>query len=299
MRKLESAKETISVEVPLFTYLEAIYLSFYSSRLYIDVAKRWKGTSIGYFLLLIILVSVPWSIYYCELFSKYIYNEWLYPIENLPLLTIQNGRTFVDKPMPFIVNNKAGEPTIKIDTTTDVNQLSDKNPTVSILITKHAIYFRAPINKLFQTMFSLKYSHLFTSKTEPVKYEFNPKDNEVFNGRHWVKDSGAASIKKFAALFSYPLTLGVLFGVYFVTNFILASIGRILSVVVLRFKITYIQSIRLIWVASTAPLLVLNLIQFLGYHLRGYSLYYCVLVICYFSFAVASLKSEQRVMVRR
>jgi hypothetical protein len=115
MRKLPKGTQQYQ-DSAHYTYIEALAKAFYSAQLYIDVGRRWRGFAWGYFLLLMLLISIPWGIYYSHLFSKYIQDEWIYPFEQMPQVLIQNGHTFIEKPVPYVIPNKAGEPIIEIDT---------------------------------------------------------------------------------------------------------------------------------------------------------------------------------------
>lgn len=75
----------------LSKYSKTLYASFYSSVLYADVVKRWHGMGMGYLLFLIILGAIPLSGRVIIEFNHFFKEEILFPIQSLPLLTIQNG----------------------------------------------------------------------------------------------------------------------------------------------------------------------------------------------------------------
>jgi hypothetical protein len=298
MRKLPKGAPQYR-DSPQYSYLEALVKSFYSAQLYIDVARRWRGFSSGYFLLLMGLVSIPWGIYYSQLFSTYIQDEWIYPFGQMPQVLIQNGNTFIDKPVPYFIPNKAGIPIIEIDTNSKETGFSDKNPTVSVMITKNQIFFRAPIDEFIQKLPFAQVAGQTQPKRRVTQYTFKESENQVFSGPDWVKMSGVQSLPKYAMIIVYPISFGLLFSLYLVLNFVLASVGRILSLVVIKYKINFLASLRLVWVSSTAPTLFLNIQKLSGFALPGEGLYYSVLVICYFSYAVVCLKNEKRYLVGR
>lgn len=281
-----------------FSYWQALYLAFFSPRLYIDVVKRWHGFGMGYFLLLMLIISIPWSIYYAGKLTNYINDEIIYPFEQMPLLLIQNGEATIDKPMPYIVKSKSNKPAIGIDTTSDLNSFPQEYPTLFFFVTKNALLFRVPAQGIVA-----KQSHSLITGFQPIKnlseYHFKKNDNEVFSGPEWVKTSGIESINNYAFLIVYPIVLGVLWGLYFITNFVLASIGRIISSVILKFPIRFVDSFRLTWVASTAPVALVNTVLYFGFNARGLGWYYFLLVSIYFSAAVLCVKRESQSMVRQ
>ncbi len=286
------------INQPDFTYWQALYLAFYSPRLYIDVVKRWRGFGMLYFLLLMLISSIPWTIHYTGQFTRYIEDEIIFPFEQMPLLLIQNGEASIDKPMPYIVKSKSNKPAIAIDTTSQLKWFPAEYPTLFFYITKDALYFRAPVEEIVS-----KQSRSLISQFKPIKnlseYHFEKNDNEVFSGPEWVKTSGIQSLKTYGVFIVYPIVLGVLFGLYFITNFMLASMGRIISIVILKYRIGFVDSFRLTWVASTAPVAFVNVVLYSGYNIRGLGWYYILFVAIYFSSAIICVKRESQHMVRQ
>ena len=280
------------IDQPDYTYWQALYMAFYSRRLFIDVVKRWRGFGAGYFILLISLISIPWSIIYTEQFVRYFNDEIRYPLENMPLLTIQNGEASIDRHMPYFVKSKTGFRAIEIDTINDIKAFPKQYPTLMILITKDKIYYRAP------KIESLSKFSLSTADAKVSTYTFDKNDNEVFSGRAWVKTSKIGVIEAYASIFIYPLVIGVFLGLYSLYSIVLSSIGRLIASVILKYKITFIDSFRLTWVASTAPLMSFTVLQCLGVNLYGSAPYYVAFVACYFAFAVIVVKRESQTMVR-
>lgn len=280
------------IDKPDYTYWQALYMAFYSRRLYIDVLKRWRGLGVGYFVLLISVISIPWTIDYTEQFVRYFDEEIVFPFEHMPLLTIQNGEASIDKPMPYFVKSKTGSNVIEIDTSGDVQAFPEQYPTLMALITKDKIYYRAPKIGIFS-----KYASS-TAGDKISTHAFDKADNEVFSGRDWIATSKLGMLKTYAAVFIYPLILGVFLGIYAVYNVILSSIGRLISITVLKYKITFRDSFRLAWVASTAPLMFVTVLQRLGFNMDGSGPYYVGLVACYFAFAIIGVKRESQTMVR-
>lgn len=280
------------IDQPDYTYWQALYMALYSRRLFIDVVKRWRGFGVGYFILLISLISIPWSIIYTEQFVRYFNDEIRYPLENMPLLTIQNGEASIDKHMPYFVKGKTGFRAIEIDTINDIKAFPKQYPTLMVLITKDKIYYRSP------KIESLSKFSLSTEDAKVSTYTFDKNDNEVFSGREWVKTSKIGVIEAYASFFIYPLVIGVFLGLYSLYSIILSSIGRLIASVILKYKISFIDSFRLTWVASTAPLMMFTVLQCLGVNLYGSAPYYVAFVACYFAFAVIVVKRESQTMVR-
>ena len=65
-------KQTLRpLDAPIYNYWQALYRSFYSGRLYIDVIKRWRGFGALYLLLAISLASIPLSLRIMVDFNHY------------------------------------------------------------------------------------------------------------------------------------------------------------------------------------------------------------------------------------
>lgn len=298
MRKASAKQGVKPINQPDYTYWQALYLAFFSPRLYIDVVKRWRGFGMLYFLMLMLIISVPWSIHYTAYLSQYIDDEIIFPFEHMPSLMIQNGQASIDNVVPYIVKTKSNKPAIEINTSSDSKEVSPGNPTVFFLITKNALYFRMPSNPAFATPATMatgsaeSFQHL-------TEHHFEKNDNFVFSGRDWVETSGILSVKTYGFAIVFPIVFGMFWGIYFITSIVLASMGRIISIVVLKYQIRFVDSFRLIWVASTAPIALVNLVLYFGYQLRGLGWYYIILVIIYFSLAILSVKRESQSLVRQ
>lgn len=298
MRKGAVKQGVKPIDQPDFKYWQALYLAFFSQRLYIDVVKRWHGFGMIYFLIMMFIISVPWTFYYTAQFSQYLDDEIIFPFERMPPLMIQNGEVSIDKSVPYIIESKSNKPAIEINTTSDLKGFSSQYPTVFFLITKNALYFRVPSNPAF-SMPKLSPTGQTESFKNLTEYHFEKNDNQVFSGRDWVRTSGIQSLRAYAALIVFPIVFGMLWGLYFVTSVVLASMGRIIASVVLKYPIGFIDSFRLAWVASTAPIAFVNIVLYVGYNLRGLGWYYITLVAIYFSLAILCVKRESQALVRR
>lgn len=280
------------VDHPDYRYWQALYLAFYSKRLFIDVVKRWRGFAIGYFLLLIGVISIPWTIHYTAQFKQYFSDELVYALQHMPLLTIQNGEVSIDKPTPYFVTGKSGEKLIEINPDPKMDKFSEEYPTVFVLITKDKIYYRSPKIQLLSKV------ALPAGEEKVSSHAFDKNDNEIFSGREWVKRSKVSLLEAYASFFIYPIVFGAFFGLYSAFNLVMSSIGRLISSVILKYKITFNQSFRLAWVASTAPLIFLTILQCLGVETNGSGAYYTAIVACYFAYAIIAVKRESNTMVR-
>ena len=240
------------MDAPIYRYWQALYMAFYSRRLYVDVFKRWRGYGILYFLLVMAIVIIPLSVRVCIDFNHYFDNQLMLPIEKLPPLHVQNGTVLFDKPMPYLIKNKEGEIIAIIDTTGKVTGINKTYPHLMLLITKDKLYFRSGLPKFwFYDLGSLPFVY-----DQVYVQSFDYISNEIFVGKEWITSNNVIKYKWIADLFIYPLLWGGLFGVYIILVLFLAFIGQLLSIIVFKFTLSLKEACRLFLVASTAQVVV-------------------------------------------
>jgi len=90
------------IDTPVYRYWAALYKSFYSRNLYVDVGKRWHGLGILYLLLAIVLFSIPVALKTSLNLGRSFEEQLIDPLNQLPILYMQNGELTFDKPMPTL-----------------------------------------------------------------------------------------------------------------------------------------------------------------------------------------------------
>lgn len=279
------------IDKPLYSYWQALYLSLFSRRLYIDVAKRWRGYGLLYLLLVVAIACIPLSARIIYNFNHYFDEQMLSPLKKLPVLYIQNGKVQFDKPMPYFIKNKQGKIVVIIDTTGAITGMNEMYPDLTILITKDTIIFRPP---KFQ---------LYLAKPQDLKGEnvyaqrLNKESNEVFDAKQWIKTSGINHVKWVAEVLVYPLVTGFAFGMDIVILFFFSLIGQLLSIIVFKYKISFKESCRLFLVAATAQVAVVFIFLAANITLSGIGYFFLVLSFVYYCFAVLSVRRESQKMV--
>ena len=93
-------------DVSRFGRWQALYLSFYSSALYIDVAKRWRGLGLIYLLLMVMLTTFVYSIKNIIDYNAKFEEQFILVLRELPKITVTEGRVSIDEPMPYSIKNK-------------------------------------------------------------------------------------------------------------------------------------------------------------------------------------------------
>ena len=135
-----------------YRFFQALYLAFFSRRLYVDVAKRWRGVGVGYLFFMLSLLVLPYAVQTMLDFKQKIDAEMILPVKQLPLFEVRGGEVFFHQKMPYLVKNKQGDVISIIDTDGSINALpSTTYPKAKVLVTRDTIRMLMPDrNMLFQ-----------------------------------------------------------------------------------------------------------------------------------------------------
>lgn len=285
-------KDVRLVDAPMYRYWQAFILAFYSSRLYVDVSKRWRGIGLLYLLLAIAVAVIPLATRVTINFNNYFNERLLEPIESLPTLYMQNGKVEFNEPMPYLIKNRKGEVVAIIDTTGVVQAIEGKEyPQLAVLVTSDKLYFRPPKFQLFVNEPTAgEGEHVYTQS-------LNKQTNEVFIGKQWVASSGVLKLKYLTDIMIYPVMTCFIFAIYFAFALVLAMLGQTLAHVIFKVKLKFIESCRLFIVAATPQIVLLFLMISLDIILPGYGIVYIAVTAAYFSFAIVSIRKEHKQMV--
>jgi len=289
----KTGQQLRKIDAPHYRYWHAVWMSFYSAKFYIDVMKRWKGYGIVYLFLLIMVLSIPFSIRMILSFERYFTNELINPLQAIPPVKIENGQVKFDEPMPWKIKNAEGKVQVIIDTTGKVKTLDPKkNPNLRVLITNDTYYFKMPE---FQLFFSPE-----QSIWEPEVYTqtFTSADSGVLSGKELIEKSGIRNIIWLPRLTFWPLTFMTVFSFYLVVLLVFAMMGQLISQVIFKFSITYKQACRLMAVSMTPQVVTLMLYittQWLKGFISGISI---ILLSVYFSYAVLANRRDSKKLVR-
>lgn len=278
------------IDAPVYGYWSALYRSFYSRRLYVDVGKRWKGLGIVYLLLVIAVLAIPLSVRMGLEFNK-TYNEQLIePLTQIPVFQIQNGDVQFDHPMPYLIKNDKNQVIIIIDSTGKINNFTPEYPDLKILITKTTLYFKIPTPSLFSMQEGM-------GQAVPLAQSFGKEMNVVFDGKRIASEDGVSSIKYFTYLLIYPIVIAILYSIFLTMLLVIAFLGQVFSRIFFSFEISFLKSSRLLMVASTPMLLVLIIDLAVDWFFAGFGIILIALLTAYYSFALYSLRAESKQMV--
>lgn len=283
---------------PHFGYFQALYRSFYSSKLYLDVAKRWRGFGIIYLLLVIALFVIPFSLRLLVGFVDYFNNQIIQPISNLPDIYVQNGKVVFDKPMPYLIKNKQGEVVSIIDTNINTNakttEIDKIWPHWMIFITQDTLSLRVPDVNLPW----LNTINPLSEQPDTFQQKIFPGTNEVFSAKNWVQSGGIHSVKYFGVFMVYPMVLSVFVSMIVLGLPVLALLGQLFSRILFSWPLPFTQACRLMAVASTPALLVFFILITTGYLKTGVGFILLAVWIIYFCLAVLIVKKHSKQVAR-
>ncbi|KTD37685.1 hypothetical protein Lnau_0616 [Legionella nautarum] len=268
----------------LSQYCKALYASFYSSVLYAEVVKRWQGLGLGYLLFLIILGAIPLSGRVMIAFHHFFKEEVLFPLQSLPLLTIQNGEIIDKQPMPYLIKNNKGEVVSIIDTTGKLFEMNQAYPQLSVLITKNKMILRPPSYKQFLGLAKDNVGNPIYTRT------FDKGLNGLLSGAEWVHSTGISRLNTLMQILVFPSVTLFYFSVFAVTLLLLSALVQLYSDIFFNRKLSFKASCRLLAVAATPTLVLFFFMRGANFAVPGMSLVYGVLILSYISYGLYSVK---------
>ena len=289
---MAKAKKSLKlIDAPVYRYWEALYKSFYSRQLYVDVGKRWRGFGLLYLLLAVAVLSIPFAIRVSFTLNKSYNEQIIEPLLLLPTVYVQNGEASFDKPMPYLMNNKKNQVIAIIDTTGQVKKFSSQYPYLNILITKNAFYFKIPTPQFFSSAIADPDSGV------PLSQSFGKGENFVFDGKKIVEENSITRFKYFSQLMTYPMIIAMFYSMFVILFLVLAFLGKVFSDTFFAFHLSFKQSSRLFIVATTPMLFLLIMMLTIDKVFPGLGFILLALLAAYFSFAIYSLRAESRQVV--
>jgi len=131
-----------------YSMLQLPLLSFFSKRLYWDVAQNWKGANMGYLFLLLAICSIPPTLTMRKELVNSLDGKQLQIINQIPEIHIRNGRVEVEQEKPYYIKHN-GKTKVIIDTSGSMNYIDDAN--VWALLTVNKLIVRRGANQ-FNTL---------------------------------------------------------------------------------------------------------------------------------------------------
>lgn len=269
-----------------YAYWRAFYAAFYQRSLYVDVFKRWKGLGLTYFFLMVLVFSLPFSLRTMVALNRYINDEWLYPLQHFPTLTVSQGAWSITEPLPYLIQNKQGVVVAVLTHEGAFETWQRRYSHLTMLLTREQMMFRFPPLSLF-----FMHTPLVSTASPSVESLAGIRD-DVFEAKTWVTSQPMVHLKWITLAMVYPLLALLFFGFFVPLMLGLGVLGQVLAKVFFHMSMSYAAACRLMMVASTVSISGFFVLTTLNLNLPTVS--YVVLLAIYDSYAVSAVRRDAR-----
>ncbi len=120
-----------------FNVFQALYMSFYSRRLYRDVASNWGGQSFGYLLLLLAFAWVVFTYQIQQVISRGYSQVSSEVVTQIPVITIKDGKLSTPENRPYFIKlSNSASPIVVIDTSGQYSAIDQIDTDLLVTSTK-------------------------------------------------------------------------------------------------------------------------------------------------------------------
>lgn len=254
-----------------YSILHIPALSFFSKDLYRDIGLNWRGTCLGYLLLLLAVCWIPGILMMHLSLSEFVKNEAPKLISQVPTFTIKDGIASIDEPQPYyIMVPDSNEVFVIIDTTGTVTSPADSN--AYALITQTEIIYR---ENDIQTR-TLSFADIKDFTLDQAKLS------------KWID-----TFRKISVPVMYPFVLAFSYVYRIIQALIYAAIG-LLFAQSFRKKIEYPAMLRLAVTAVTPAIIINTIATLAGVVGCGIWLLYMAIALAYLAFGVKAVSAAQQ-----
>jgi len=216
-----------------YSYIHALYFSFYSKSFYQNVAKNWKGLCFSYLLFILCLFWIPEVSRIQSELSGFLSDEAPKYVKQVPVITISQGNVSLKEQVPYFINMpEKNTPFAIIDPSGQITSL-DKTSAV-VLLTHSQLIIK-------------------NSSSESRSFDIKGIDHLTINQKmlyDWIQ-----TFNTLFAVILFPFILLYSFLFHIIQVLLSAGIGTILAK---RFQadITYKALIRLSAVSFTPAIIL-------------------------------------------
>lgn len=255
-----------------YNYLQAIYMSFYSPKLYRDVCNNWGGGAVLY---LFLLLAICWA----AMMFKYQPSINIAATQfsdkfvmQMPELVIKDGKITTPLNQPYEIKDPdSGALFAVIDTSGKYTSLDNAPKDTKVLVTKDAIYY-------------------YDNDTNNIRVQKAPQNVS------WdlKPDQVKAAVVKFAGwlwVLLLPLFLFLSLIYRLIQAVIYAAIGMIFAAIG-KVDITYGKVLKLALIAITPAIIIGTILDWLNVEFHYEWLLFLVLGLGYLAFAILASKND-------
>ncbi len=217
---------------------QAIIMSFYSKKLYRDVATNWGGVVFLYLLLLLALAMVYWTIQIQQGLNQVYVKVTDEFVAQIPVLTVKNGRISTPEKRPYLIKDGDNKEVIAIiDTTGKYKSLEGTK--AGLLVTDSEIISQSKPTETRIDKLPANMSFVF----DPVIV------NEYIKG-----------VFSWAWILLFPVMVIVAFLYRLVQALVYAIIGRLFGAIT-KSGVTYAQTLQIAMVSITPVIVLVTIID--------------------------------------
>lgn len=255
--------------MPQYGLFQAIFMSFYSRKLYRDVAVNWGAKSLVY---LLMLLCLSWIFFTVQIQRSLItgysaLSEAM--VTQIPVMTLNNGKLSTPLAKPYLITDpQSGEELVVIDTTGQYTSLDQTK--AFILITDSKILIRPKPNQ--QRINELPAKLNFTFHPEKV--------NDLIN--------------KFIYFLWIPifiLSISISFIYRMLQSLIYAVLGKLMGYL-MGVQLSYWQIVQVMMVAITPVIVTCTVLHSLYIVIPHHNLFYFLLAMGYLVYGILANKPD-------
>lgn len=252
-----------------YNIFQAIWMSFYSKKLYQDVATHWGGKAFLYMLVLLALCWVVLTIQMQHSLNSLYRAQGDKLAAQMPVLTIKDGVISTPENHPYVITNPdTNEKLAVIDTTGQYTTTQQAN--TRLLVTQNTIIMQTDPNetKTYQL-----------SKT--VNARIDPNDINGFLKKNL----------RFAWIFFFIIFLIASYIFRIIQALVYALIGKFFGLIA-GVKLSYDQILQIALVAVTPAVILATILNIFNITFPYQYLLYFILAMIYLFFGIKSNKSN-------
>ena len=244
--------------------------SFFSADLYRDVCHRWKGTGLGYLLLLLAICWIAPIVHLHSQLSEFVDKQVPEVASQVPVLTFKDGKVSIDEPEPYYITLPGTNMNlVVIDTTGGITSLEEAKA----------------FGLISETQATFRNSEVETRTVSFRDFEDFVLTQDIING--WV-----AAVRRFAAPICYVFAVLGSFVGRIVQVLIYAAIGMLFASWC-KSRRTYLQLLRLAAVAVTPCIIIKTILHAAEVHPPSAGVWYLLCALGFLFFGVWAAAQEE------
>lgn len=269
-----------------YSYWQALLLSFYSSDVYVDAMKRWRGCGALYLLLLSFLIAIPMAFESIQQTRQY-FSESIEPsIKNMPKLLLQHGKISIyDEQTKGIAKEQ-------VWIWPPAPKLNQKSPDMVININRSLKSFDAAFVPVLVTHEGIRIQTMSPLGKEPISDMLKmPEDsNEILTPKKL--NNITKSIKQNLLYTIYPYLSWLMFTAAFPFVGFFAFIALLLAEMLFKYKIKLPQSMRIACLAITPSIFLMDILYYFHQFNQNWAIVLMGICIFYYLFGIRACRLD-------